>query len=360
MIEKAKLPVLLLGMRASSPTTVQAVHTLLQKHPILTVETFQAAGSVSKSLSHLFYGRVGLFRNQSGDKLLSHADLVLTLGYDPTEYDANLWNPHGDLNIIHIDFHSCDYVACYRPQVELLGSISQNLSILNDEIKHVNNSSKLKECQELFTEFNAWKQRGEVGRTSGLVHPLHFVSLLQRYVSPSTTVTCDVGTVYIYMMRYFFSYEPRHLLCSDGQQTLGVGLPWAIAASLVQNPPCSKKVVSLSGDGGFMFSSQEMSTAVQQGCNITHFVWNDGGYNMVQFQEEMKFGRSSGIALGGVDFCKFAEAFDARGFYINDSSQLEPVMQEALHHQGVSIVDVKIDYSQVQELAQHLVEDSVG
>lgn len=76
-------------------------------------------------------------------------------------------------------------------------------------------------------------------------------------------------------MRYFFAYEPRKLLCSNGQQTLGVGLPWAIAASLVQDPPCSQKVVSLSGDGGFMFSSQEMSTAVQQGCNITHFIFND-------------------------------------------------------------------------------------
>lgn len=93
----------------------------------------------------------------------------------------------------------------------------------------------------------------------------------------------DVGTVYIYMMRYFFAYEPRKLLCSNGQQTLGVGMPWAIASSLVQDPPCSQKVVSVSGDGGFMFSSQELSTAVLQGCNITHFIWNDEAYNMVRY-----------------------------------------------------------------------------
>lgn len=86
------------------------------------------------------------------------------------------------------------------------------------------------------------------------------------------------------MMRYFFAYEPRKLLCSNGQQTLGVGLPWAIAASLVQEPPCSQKVISISGDGGFMFSSQELSTAVLQGCNITHFIWNDEAYNMVCIQ----------------------------------------------------------------------------
>lgn len=60
-------------------------------------------------------------------------------------------------------------------------------------------------------------------------------------------------------------------------------MPWAIASSLVQDPPCSQKVVSVSGDGGFMFSSQELSTAVLQGCNITHFIWNDEAYNMVRY-----------------------------------------------------------------------------
>jgi len=146
-------------------------------------------------------------------------------------------------------------------------------------------------------------------------------------------------------------------LCSDGQQTLGVGLPWAIAASLVQDPPCSAKVVSVSGDGGFMFSSQEMSTAVQQGCNITHFIWNDEAFNMVEFQEVLKYGRSSGVRLGGVDFVKFAETFGAKGFRISDSSQVESVLEDALAHQGVSLVDVAIDYSDNLDLAKALNQD---
>jgi len=135
-------------------------------------------------------------------------------------------------------------------------------------------------------------------------------------------------------------------------------MPWAIAASLTQDPPCSEKVISVSGDGGFMFSSQELSTAVQQGCNITHFIWNDEAYNMVEFQEVMKYGRSSGVKLGGVDFVKFAEAFGAKGFRISDSSDVEKVMKEALAHKGVSLVDVAIDYSGNLQLAENLVEDA--
>ena len=171
------------------------------------------------------------------------------------------------------------------------------------------------------------------------------------------TFMSDIFLVYIYMMRYFFAYEPRRLLCSDGQQTLGVGLPFAIAASLVQDPPCSEKVVSCSGDGGFMFSSNELVTAVQHKCNITHFIWNDSSYNMVEFQEEMKYGRSSGVKLGGIDFCKYAESFGARGYRVESGAELLKIMDEALAFNGVSLVDINIDYGEVSSLAGDVIKD---
>ncbi|KAG9228452.1 putative acetolactate synthase [Amylocarpus encephaloides] len=357
MVENAKLPVLFLGMRASSVRVVTAVRKLLSKFPIPVVETFQAAGAIPKNFRHLFFGRVGLFRNQTGDRLLAKSDLILTVGYDPTEYNANQWNPNGDLNIVHVDFTPCDYEHYYRPHVELLGSIVENINYLTKEVKQVNSCVDSDFCKKLTHDFMVWQSRKELRRETGLVHPLHFISLLQEKVSSDTTVISDVGTVYIWLMRFFFAYEPRKLLCSNGQQTLGIGLPWAIGASLIQSPPCSQNVVSLSGDGGFMFSSQEMSTAVLQGCNITHFIWNDEAYNMVEFQEEMKYGRSSGIKLGGVDFVKFAESFGAKGFRISDSSELEKVMSEALAYKGMALVDVKIDYSGVAELAKELIPE---
>lgn len=275
MIDDAKLPVLFLGQRASSPRVVEAVRSVLKKHPIAVVETFQAAGAIPEDLAkHLFYGRVGLFRNQTGDRLLQRSDLIITLGYDPTEYDAQQWNPQGKQNVVHVDFVSCDYGAYYNPKVELLGSVRENILAIGDAVTHVADPADNEFCQSLSKELRSWHADLDKGSTNGLVQPLRFVSALQKRVSKDTTVTCDVGTVYIYMMRHFLAYEPRKLLCSNGQQTLGVGMPWAIAASLVQEPPCSQKVVSMSGDGGFMFSSQELSTAVQQGCNITHFIWN--------------------------------------------------------------------------------------
>lgn len=212
LIENAKLPVLFLGMRASSPKVVAAVRQLLSKFPIPTVETFQAAGAVPKELVHLFYGRVGLFRNQVGDKLLTKSDLVLAVGYDPVEYDANLWNPNGTTKIVHMDYMASDYDEYYHPVSELLGSVVENVKYLTDHLSKLSEPTISDMCKGLTEEYTNWQDRPEVQRSSGLVHPLHFIKALQSMVSKDTTVCVDVGSVYIYFMRYFLAYEPRRLL----------------------------------------------------------------------------------------------------------------------------------------------------
>ena len=224
-INSAKLPVLLLGMRASDAGTVASIQALLKKHPIPVLETFQAAGCISRDLEHLFFGRVGLFRNQPGDRLLAKSDLVITIGYDPSEYDSNLWNVNGNLNIVHLDVKGCDYTFYYQPELELVGNIGTTIDEITAQVTAQTHTASVEVCTEISSEFHSWKNTSYVTPTPDtlLVHPLHFVSTLQRLIPDTHVVCCDVGTVYIYMCRYFFSYLPRHFLVSNGQQTLGVG-----------------------------------------------------------------------------------------------------------------------------------------
>ncbi|PTB41032.1 uncharacterized protein TrAFT101_006182 [Trichoderma asperellum] len=361
LISAAKAPVVFLGMRVSeSDETINAVHGFLRKHPVPVVETFQAAGAISKELVHLFYGRIGLFSNQPGDQLLQHADLVIAVGLDQAEYDANMWNAR-NTTILHVDIQPADVVAHYVPRIELVGSLADNISDLTGRLDTVARLQLTEAGEAIRTNMWEWVNSPEaLGRSTGPVHPLHFIRLFQSMIDPSTTVISDVGSVYIWLCRYFYSYARRTFLMSNVQQTLGVALPWAIGVSLSQTPPSSKKVVSISGDGGFMFSSQELVTAVQQGCNITHFIWNDGKYNMVEFQEVNKYGRSSGVDLGGVDFVKLADSMGAKGLRVTSAGDLEAVMKEALAYDGVCLVDVEIDYSQNHNLMRTLVSSDVS
>ncbi|MEG3017327.1 acetolactate synthase AlsS [Carnobacterium sp.] len=353
-IKAAKLPVFLLGMRASSPEITEAIRNIVRVSDIPVVETFQGAGIISRELEKSFFGRVGLFRNQPGDMLLKRSDLVITIGYDPIEYEARNWNAESDADIIVIDSTPAEIDQYFQPEKELVGDIAQTLDFLLPYLK----GYKLDDDSTLYLnslqEKLAQRDIPPVDENALYTHPLAVISTLQKLVTDEMTVTVDIGSHYIWMARHFRSYEPRHLLFSNGMQTLGVALPWAIAAALVRP---TTQIISVSGDGGFLFSAQELETAVRRKLNIVHLIWNDGRYNMVEFQEEMKYGRSSGVDFGPVDFVKYADAFGAKGLRVTKPSELEKVLKEAFAIKGPVIVDIPIDYKDNQELGKTILPD---
>ena len=353
-IREAKLPVLLVGMRGSSEKETLAIRQLVEKTALPVVETFQAAGVISRELEAHFFGRVGLFRNQPGDMLLKRSDLVIAIGYDPIEYEARNWNAEKDARIIVIDEAPAEIDPFMQPERELIGDISATIDLLTGSLEPQQVSEDAKEyldsLQAKLTERDIVQSKGE----AGILHPLEVINTLQSKVTDDMTVTVDVGSHYIWMARHFRSYEPRHLLFSNGMQTLGVALPWAISAALVRP---NTQIVSVSGDGGFLFSAQDLETAVRKKLNIVHLIWNDGRYNMVEFQEKMKYQRASGVDFGPVDFVKYAEAFGAKGIRATSIEELEKALEEGFATEGPVIIDIPIDYRDNEKLGETILPD---
>jgi acetolactate synthase I/II/III large subunit len=352
-IAKAKSPVVLLGMGASAPDATAAVRTLLKRHGLPVVGTFQGAGAVSRELLPLFFGRVGLFRNQPGDKVLARADVVLTIGYDPVEYDPSYWNVGKRRTIIHLDEYPSDIDNHYQPEVELRGSIPQTVRAIASELDEHSFIAN-HELQAIQTEWHAL-QNPPVPKSTGATHPLSIVLGLRSLVDDDTIVTCDMGSMHIWMARHFFEFEPRKLLFSNGQQTLGVGIPWAMAASLIYP---AKKVVAVVGDGGFLYSSMDLETAVRQKLNITVIVFRDGGYNMVAFQQQLIYGRTSGADFGNPDLVKYAESFGAVGLRVNNPDELLPTLRKGLETPGIVVIDIPTDYSKNVEIGEHVIPEA--
>lgn len=356
-IKTAKLPVLLLGMRTSDPETTNAIRRLIAETHLPVVETFQGAGIIPRELEDDFFGRVGLFRNQPGDQLLKKSDLVIAIGYDPIEYEPRNWNSDRSANIVVIDSMRAEIDKNYQPERELVGDISQTLDFL---LPYMKGYTMPEESKEYLDSLRKTLQKRDttptVTKDQIKSHPLSIIQALQDRVTDDMTVTVDVGSFYIWMARHFRSYEPRHLLFSNGMQTLGVALPWAISAALVRP---NTKIVSMSGDGGFMFSSQDLETAVRLGLNIVHIIWNDGNYDMVKFQEEMKYGDSAAVKFGPIDFVKYAESFGAKGYRVEKAADLNKVLDQAFKENGPTIVDVPVDYSFNQTLGKTLLDDQI-
>lgn len=353
LISGAKLPVMLLGLNASWPPATAAVRRWLAENPMPVVGTFQAAGVISRDLLNCFVGRVGLFHNQPGDRLLEAADLVISVGFDPVEYDPHTWNSSRKAKIIHMDIYRADIDTCYAPTVELVGDIGRTLDVLAKMLdgKPGGLGNPL---VEVLQEERKKEYRRSTNPAPGRIHPLDLIHELRHLIGDDVTVICDVGSLYVWMGRYFQSYEPRRLLFSNGQQTLGVALPWAIATCLVRP---GEKVVSMSGDGGFLFSATELATAVRLKLNFVHLIWRDGSFDMVKIQQVKKYGRESGVSFGDYDVIRFAESFGASGLQITSKEEIVPVLKRALDMSGPVLVDIPIDYTDNHELCKDLRAD---
>jgi acetolactate synthase-1/2/3 large subunit len=355
LIRQAQRPALLVGARGADPDGCAALRALVAATGLPVVETFQAAGVVTRALEDHYLGRVGLFRNQPGDIVLTNADVLVTVGYDAVEYDPVLWNSDVDRTVVHIDTIPTDVDNHYQPVLELRGAVAATLDELTPLLSGLSLCdryvSDLAQHRQVLTDID------ETARTAAAeghgVNPAGLVLALREGLDDDATVACDIGSVYIYMARHFRAYQPRHLLFSNGQQTLGVGLPWAMAAAMVRP---GTQVVSISGDGGFLFSAQELETATRLGLTFTHVIMRDNTYDMVGFQEVLKYGRKSGVQLGDYDIVSYAKAFGARGYRVETLAEFTTVLKQSLSEDGPSLIDVPVDYTHNTDLGTHLHE----
>jgi acetolactate synthase-1/2/3 large subunit len=164
-----------------------------------------------------------------------------------------------------------------------------------------------------------------------------------RDLMPADGIVClDNGMYKIWFARYYRCKEPNTLLLDNALATMGAGLPSAMAAKMVFP---ERKVVAVSGDGGFMMNSQEIETAVRLNLNITQIVLRDNAYGMIKWkQANMKF-PNFGMDMGNPDFVKYAESYGARGWRPNSVAEFRDMLAKSLAAPGVDVIDLAIDYA---------------
>ena len=135
-------------------------------------------------------------------------------------------------------------------------------------------------------------------------------------------------------------YEPRTYMTSSYYGNLGYAYPVALGAKVAQP---DKAVVAISGDGGFMFCSQEMATAVKYGINAVVVVFNDNAYGNVLRDQTNRFdGRTIGAELHNPDFMKLADAYGVRGVRVEGADNLESALSESLTIERPTLIEVPV------------------
>jgi acetolactate synthase-1/2/3 large subunit len=99
---------------------------------------------------------------------------------------------------------------------------------------------------------------------------------------------------------------------------------------------------------------QELETAKRLGLAIVNVIFRDGGYNLIQWKQQARLGRESGVEFGNPDFVALAHAFGAKGYRVESARDLAPALRAALAWPGPTIVDVPVDYRENPKLTARL------
>ena len=112
--------------------------------------------------------------------------------------------------------------------------------------------------------------------------------------------------------------------------------------------------MTITGDAGFMMNSQEIETALRYNLPVVIMIWNDGGYGLIKWHQDRRFGRSGYVDFDNPDFVKYAESFGAKGYRVEKNDDLVSVLEQAFADETVVVVDVPVDYSENMKLTEKL------
>jgi acetolactate synthase-1/2/3 large subunit len=345
-IANARRPILYTGGGVVNGNASEELRELARGHGIPVVHTFMAKGSMpyDDDLSLLSAGLQARDYISCG---FDKADLIIAVGYDPVEYAPKFWNPDRKKPIIHVDFTPAEVDSFYQPAVEVVADVREALELLNGLVKGEKDPAPFLTLRRFILE------QLEEGSTddSFPLKPQRILRDLRAHMGRDDILISDVGSHKLWIARAYPAYEPNTVLISNGFAAMGFALPAAISAKLVHP---EKKVVAVSGDGGFLMNCQELETARRLGLAVVNVIFRDGGYNLIQWKQQTHFGRESGVTFGNPDFVELARAFGAKGFRVDSARQLGPILAEAMAHDGPSIVDVPVDYRENAKLTARL------
>lgn len=272
-------------------------------------------------------------RTPEAHELWARADVVLAIG---TRMMRTLtgWGTDDRLKIIRIDVDPEEHSRAVPETLGIVARSEDAVPKLVDAVGKYNRkrASRAAELDDL---------RAETAERIGyLVPQLAYLGAIRDVLPDDGYFVHDV-TQLGYVSDFAFPvYQPRTFIAPGYQGTLGWGFATALGVK-VAHP--DKPVVAVCGDGGFMFTMQELATAVQQGINLVTLVFNDGAYgNVLRMQKENYGGRVIGTALRNPDFVKMAESFGALGLRADTPEGVRAAIEQGIAADVPTIIEVPI------------------
>ncbi|MDT8407689.1 MAG: acetolactate synthase large subunit [Methylococcales bacterium] len=345
LIANARSPIVLAGNGVIRDHASEALVAFAERLNIPVAQTFMAKGVIP--FSHgLSLGTIGLQAHDFVACGFDDADLVICVGFDMVEYHPRAWHPRRDKTIVHVHVTPAEIDAHYSVSVGMIGDITRSLSALAKRTPRHDRPQPEALKGMIAGELDAYAD------DKGFpLKPQRILADTGKALADEDILISDVGAHKMWIARLFRCEAPNTCIISNGFASMGIGVPGAIAAKLVHP---ERRVLTITGDAGFMMNSQEIETALRYRIPIVIMIWNDSEYGLIKWHQQRRFGRTGFIEFKNPDFVRYAESFGAKGYRVESADDLLPTLERAFADDTVVVVDVPVDYSENMRLTEKL------
>jgi acetolactate synthase-1/2/3 large subunit len=268
-----------------------------------------------------------------GRELWAEADAVLAVGTRLLE-PVTMWGIDRNLKIVRVDADPQEPARLHKPKVALIGDAAPILRRLIDDLARFNQRRAPRDDEMRV------RQKKMRGRLSKLAPQLAFLDTIRAEL-PEDGIYVDEVTQIGFAARLAFPvYKPRTFLSPGYQDNLGWGYATALGA---QHARADVPVLSINGDGGFLYTGNELATAVRHRIPLVAVVFVDGAFGNVRRIQQEHFGnRLIACDLANPDFVKYAESFSAAGRRARTPAELGAALRAAIAAREPTLIEVPI------------------
>ena len=325
MLGAAKAPMIFVGSGAyHAAAEVRALAEMLQA-PVVAYQNGRGILDERHYLAQV---------HPAGNALWAECDVALSIGCR-LQPERMYWGIDDDLKVIHVDIDPTELTRVMAPTIGIVGDSALVTAALVDAVPAHNPRRASRE-----DELTALKARTHQHLVDGLGPQMAFLEVIRDEL-PEDGFFVDEFTQVGYVARVGFPvYRPRTMVTPGYQGTLGYGFATALGVAAAHP---DKKVISVNGDGGFMYTMPELASAVHHNLDIVAIVFADGHYGNVRRQQKLEHdGKVIASDLTNPDFVKLAESFGALGLRADGPEGLSAALKQAFKQRGPAIIEVPV------------------
>ncbi|MHA3080954.1 acetolactate synthase 3 large subunit [Acinetobacter sp. ANC 5502] len=298
-----------------------------------------------------FIGMLGMHGCYEANMAMHNADVIFAVG---ARFDDRVTNNPAkfcpNAKVVHIDIDPATISKTISAHIPIVGAVEPVLQEMLSQLKQLNISKPNSESlAQWWNQINEWRQVHGLKyapAVDGGMKPQQVVETLYKITNGEAIITSDVGQHQMFAALYYKYDQPRQWINSGGLGTMGVGLPYAMAAKLAKP---EQQVVCITGEASIQMCIQELSTCKQYDLNVKILCLNNRALGMVKQWQDMNYeGRHSSSYVESLpDFSKLMEAYGHVGIQINHADELEAKLEEAMAINDKCVfINVMVDRSE--------------